>query len=402
MPPILIIGAGIGGLTLAQHLSTHSIPFEIYERDPSLTSRLQGFRLKIPPETSARLQQAITPLAWETLVRTSAACEAGETNLNAVDGSVSACRRERLPPGVEAPLAVDRGLLRLALAEGIVQHVFFGKRLVSWQLVGDDAVKASFQDGSSVLGSLLVGADGARSVIRRGLLPGSEPSDTSICCIYGKTTLDAVLEARFPEHHRRWLTVVHDQTPAIQSIIARRTTPITMVCEPCRFSNRDTYKHLPADYVHFGILFPRSLLGSHLSDHDVDGMLRDQAPELALEVTSEWHPSIRSLIELQSCQLTSGMRVFSAPVQIPVWDGSGRVTMIGDAVHLMSPAGGVGATATLEDAILLGSVISEKGISRASISSFEQRMRESAAGYIRRSLLAGNRFLDLPYNEETS
>ncbi|KAF4592447.1 cercosporin toxin biosynthesis protein [Ophiocordyceps camponoti-floridani] len=396
MPPILIIGAGIGGLTLAQCLMRHSIPFQIYDRDPSLTSRPQGYRLKIPPSTTGRLRQAITPRSWETLVRTSAASEAGETNLNAVDGSVSACRRERLPPGVEPPLAVDRGLLRWALAEGIIRHLVFGKRLVSWQVMGNDSVKANFQDGSFALGSLLVGADGARSVIRNGLLPGSDPSDTSVCCIYGKTTLDATLEARFPERHRRWLTVVHDQTPVIQTIIAGRTDPVTMVCEPCRFSNRDEYEHIPPDYLHFGILFPRSLLGPHLSDHDVDAMLKDQAPDLALDITSEWHPSIRSLIELQNRQLTSGMRVFSAPVQIPVWDGGGLVTMIGDAVHLMSPAGGVGATATLEDAILLGDIISDKGVSSESISSFEQRMRESASAYIRRSLLAGNKFLDLP------
>lgn len=42
---VLIIGAGIAGLTLAQCLRKQNIPFFIYERDASPTSRDQGFAL---------------------------------------------------------------------------------------------------------------------------------------------------------------------------------------------------------------------------------------------------------------------------------------------------------------------------------------------------------------------
>ena len=40
---VLIIGAGIGGLTLAQGLRKQGISFEIFERDASAEARGQGY-----------------------------------------------------------------------------------------------------------------------------------------------------------------------------------------------------------------------------------------------------------------------------------------------------------------------------------------------------------------------
>lgn len=156
------------------------------------------------------------------------------------------------------------------------------------------------------------------------------------------------------------------------------------------------YPSIPQDYVHFGILFPRSLLGHGLSEDEVDEKLRSDSPGVGLDITSEWHPSIRSLIELQDRDLTYGMRILSAPEDIPAWETSSRVTVMGDAIHVMSPTGGVGAVAALNDAVLLSKIISEEGVSINSIRKFEDRMREFAGVCIRRSMLAGSKMLDLP------
>jgi 2-polyprenyl-6-methoxyphenol hydroxylase-like FAD-dependent oxidoreductase len=46
-PHVLILGAGLGGLLLAQALTKQGISFEIYERDESLNARFQGYALAI-------------------------------------------------------------------------------------------------------------------------------------------------------------------------------------------------------------------------------------------------------------------------------------------------------------------------------------------------------------------
>lgn len=44
---ILIVGGGLGGLSLAQTLRKQGISFEIFERDASPDSRFQGWAIAI-------------------------------------------------------------------------------------------------------------------------------------------------------------------------------------------------------------------------------------------------------------------------------------------------------------------------------------------------------------------
>lgn len=56
---VLIIGAGLGGLALAQILHHHHVPFEIFERDEDPSVRKQGWAVAlieyVPPFTSCKL-----------------------------------------------------------------------------------------------------------------------------------------------------------------------------------------------------------------------------------------------------------------------------------------------------------------------------------------------------------
>jgi salicylate hydroxylase len=49
---VLIIGGGIGGLTLAQGLRKSGVSVAVYERDRTATDRLQGYRVHINPAGS--------------------------------------------------------------------------------------------------------------------------------------------------------------------------------------------------------------------------------------------------------------------------------------------------------------------------------------------------------------
>src|SRR5438477_12019270 len=59
--PVLISGAGLGGLLLAQSLHSHRIPFKLYERDTDGSSRSQGYRLRISVDGLTALEQVLDP-----------------------------------------------------------------------------------------------------------------------------------------------------------------------------------------------------------------------------------------------------------------------------------------------------------------------------------------------------
>jgi 2-polyprenyl-6-methoxyphenol hydroxylase-like FAD-dependent oxidoreductase len=61
--PVLISGAGLGGLLFAQSLRSQGIPFKLYERDTDGSSRPQGYRLSISVDGLTALEQVLDPLA---------------------------------------------------------------------------------------------------------------------------------------------------------------------------------------------------------------------------------------------------------------------------------------------------------------------------------------------------
>ncbi|KAI7972818.1 hypothetical protein EIK77_003964 [Talaromyces pinophilus] len=396
---VLIIGAGIGGLALAQGLKRANIPFTVFERDDRLDSRLQGYRLKIAGEVQAKLRELLTDEAWAKFEHVLAASAEGEMTLSATNGSIIASRRDRLRAGTPVPWTVDRGMFRDAMVTGIEESVLFCKQFVRYEL-DDHCVKAVFADGSVERGLLLVGADGMRSVVRKQFLPDYRFADTGGCCIYGKTYITPELNEHFPGLRRRWITAVLDSSPVLQSIIFGES-PMSMILEPVQFTQYNNEQtDLPKDYVHWGLLFSRDAIP--LDDATLDETLRSRPAQLALEMTSEWHTSVRSLCELQEQSLTSGMRVYSASPDMEVWAPSPRVTLLGDAIHTMSPAGGVGAVAALHDSASLAEIIRKDRVSETSIGHYEAKMREFSNLCIRRSFRAGGRLVKMPPFEDCS
>ncbi|GAD98674.1 hypothetical protein SS1G_05679 [Paecilomyces variotii No. 5] len=410
-PRILIIGAGIAGLALAQGLRRWGISFTVFERDILSEPKRQNHRLKVAGPMQAKLRDLLTDEAWEEFVNNVAETTLGETTANAIDGSVLACRKGRIQKGTAIPWTVERNLLRRAMMRGIEEEIQFGKRFVRFEICEDhddnhnheddkkekerrkgDVVAAYFHDGSIEYGTLLVGADGARSNVRKQFLPDFKPVDTETCCIYGKTWLSQELLARFPPQYRKWLTVIQDRTPLFHSTISGEA-PIALICEPILFFSLERGVVRPGS-IHWCLVFPQDSSG--LGPAELNEALGSLSAELAMEMTSEWHVSVRALVELQDPALTVGMRIYSANPNLEEWTPSSRVTVMGDAIHIMSPCGGVGAVAALNDAHALMKTISEEGISEASIGKYEEKMREFAKFCIRRSYEVGGKMVAVP------
>lgn len=58
---ILIIGAGLSGLTFANGLKKSGIPFQVFEGDTSPTFRAQGYRIRINEEGAESLKVCLSP-----------------------------------------------------------------------------------------------------------------------------------------------------------------------------------------------------------------------------------------------------------------------------------------------------------------------------------------------------
>ena len=180
--PVLISGAGLGGLLLAQSLRSHHIPFKLYERDTDGSCRSQGYRIRISVDGLTALEQVLDPAHY---ARFRAGCtDLGAGKIEAIDALTMQAKPlaqpgsqggDRVgPPGGGDVVGVDRAFLRKTLFEGIEEMTVFGAQVVGYTLQ-EDGVAARFADGTtSPVGCLLVGADGVRSAITQHLTKGPE------------------------------------------------------------------------------------------------------------------------------------------------------------------------------------------------------------------------------------
>jgi len=170
--PVIIIGAGICGLTLAHGLKQAGIPFEIYERDTDVDARGQGWAITLH-WVLPFLEKMLGPGVYRALNDIQVDPDVGRNDtgnflfINLANGEV----KFRIPPNSRR--RVGREKMRRLLLEGVKEHVRWGKRLedISVSVSEDSAVTAAFEDGSRATGSLLVGAEGSNSPTRKFLRP---------------------------------------------------------------------------------------------------------------------------------------------------------------------------------------------------------------------------------------
>ncbi|KAK7701557.1 hypothetical protein SLS64_010304 [Diaporthe eres] len=418
--PVLIIGAGISGLCLAQALNKARIPFRVFERDAALDSRPQGYRLKLQADASKALAELLPEDTYREFQTSCAILSVGETNFSPFSSNITHSRSGgglsgKL--GLSPTYTVDRATFRRTLTKGIADRVTFNKDLDTFTVDEHSSkVSVTFKDGEVIHGRFLVGADGLHSAVRRKHLPSHSFKDTGAICIYGKTQMTPDLLERFPEKGLRWMTVVSDGAPMLQSCIIG-DTPVTLLLEPIRFSKESRQAHgqqLPADYVYWALIGPEKRFpldeyrqnganGVHASPKSTllqrQGASGDncQAPSLALGATTEWHPSLRSVLELQDPSQATLIRVASQVAEIPAWEPSAGVTLLGDAIHPMSPCGGVGANTAICDAASLSKVlVASNGSPVAdSVGTFESDMRRRANINIVRSEIGSKKMFGL-------
>ena len=107
-----------------------------------------------------------------------------------------------------------------------------------------------------------------------------------------------------------------------------------------------------------------------------------------LDRTTGWAPALRDLIGGSDPHTVNAVRVRSA-TPVGAWP-TGRVTLLGDAIHNMTPMAGIGANTALRDADLLRrqliAVAAGERQMLPALHEYEERMRAYGFAAVRQSL----------------
>ncbi|MBP8532935.1 NAD(P)/FAD-dependent oxidoreductase [Streptomyces sp. MK37H] len=337
---VLIIGGGTGGMCLAHGLKKAGVSVAVYERYGSRRDGLYGYRVGIDPTGSRALHECLPPELFDTFVATSAR---EPRHFNVLTQSLRTTATFPLPPARDAvgsERSVSRATLRQVLFTGMDDVVHYGKEFTRYEQHPDGTISAHFSDGTTATGDVLIAADGTRSAVRRQFLPHAEIKDAGVTAIATKTALTPETRALLPDEALNGLSLIFGTKGMIGMLhVMTFKRDAQGSCPGLEF---DTDR----DYINL------SIWSSH--DHFPEDTTRRRGRQLiatALEAAANWHPNLRRIFELSDPEAAFPLKIAtSAPVD--PWPTT-NITLLGDAIHTMTPGRGVGANTALRDATLL-------------------------------------------------
>jgi 2-polyprenyl-6-methoxyphenol hydroxylase-like FAD-dependent oxidoreductase len=377
---VAIIGGGIGGLCLAQGLRRAGIRVTVYERTHARTDWLQGYRIHINPHGSRALHDCLPPAAWQRFLDSVSLSGGGfGFTTERLDDLLRFAGSEILPDPdpADSHYGVSRISLRAVLLSDLDDVVRLGKTFDRYETSPDGKVIAYFSDGTSAIADVLVGADGANSVVRQQLLPHAERIDTGILAIAGKHRLDG---AELPRTLREDANMVipADSGFLFTAVWEPDRKALVEQTAPASFLLDNTTAYTFWAYADAASRFPAT--SDTLSGADLT--------EVVLSRTTDWAPALRELIGGSDPTTVNAIRVRSATPVDP-WQTE-RVTLLGDAIHNMTPMGGIGANTALRDADLLRrqliTVASGDQELRPALGTYEDQMHDYGFDAVKRSL----------------
>ncbi|QHC22088.1 Tn3 family transposase [Streptomyces sp. GS7] len=219
---------------------------------------------------------------------------------------------------------------------------------------------------------LLVGADGVGSAVRQVLTPRTNPRDTGVRFVIGRTPLTE----QFAGLSRAYGGKIVGG--GVSLLLGAMRFPIPPKEAAEKLAPEVTLPDIH-DYVRWAMVLPPN--GS---------LDTSTAQETALSRMKGWHPDLRALIE-QADPDNSTLLPIGVVEPGERW-APGPVTLLGGAIHATPPTGGNGANTGLRDADLLGRCLIEAAEGRqdplTAVDSYERQMFEYGGEAVRHSLAA--------------
>lgn len=349
---VIIIGGGTGGMCLAHGLQQAGIEVAVHERYGSRRDGLYGYRVGIDPTGNRALRECLPPRLFDTFVAT---CARTPRHFNVLTQSKHVTASIPLRDDVDdvnSERSVSRSTLRQILFTGMDDVIHFGKDFTHYEQHENGTVTAYFADGTHDTGDLLVAADGTRSAVRRQFLPHAEIKEAGITSIATKTALTPETRALLSAETANGISLIFG-TKGLLGMLhvmefkwdadgnpkSPEDAALLQDWSGLQFDNSRDYINL-------------SVWSSH--EHFPEGIEQQRGAELiatALQVTENWHPDLRRLFELSDPEAAFPLRI-STSVPVEPWKST-NITLLGDAIHTMTPGQGVGANTALRDAALL-------------------------------------------------
>ncbi|MEU0877420.1 NAD(P)/FAD-dependent oxidoreductase [Lentzea sp. NPDC005914] len=330
---VTIIGAGLGGLTLARVLHVHGIQATVYEAEPSPQSRLQGGMLDIHDYNgqlaveAAGLMDEFRGLVLE-----------GREAMRIIgrDGTVLF---DKADDGTGGRPEVQRGDLRQLLIDSLPDGTIrWGHKVSSARTVAEGLHHVEFTNGTRTVTSLLVGADGAWSRIRP-LLTDATPEYA------GTSFVETYLFDAGTRH------------PGAAKAVGGGT-----MIAPAKGKGINAHREA-GDTLHSYVIFDEPL--DWFAAHDVT-----DAAVVAREFDG-WAPELLALIT--DSDTTPVWRPhYTLPPGLR-WERVPGVTLVGDAAHLKAPDG-EGANQAMLDGAELGAALAGHSDVEAALADYEQAM----------------------------
>ncbi|KAG0330270.1 hypothetical protein BG000_011765 [Podila horticola] len=337
-PKVLIVGAGLGGLTLAILLHKAKIPFELFERAHAVKHLVTNLfkQIGIYDEFQAMGKLSLYNYVYKHDLTH--------------DFTLDFSARQKLA-GSEGYIIARPDMYDLLLRQVPQERIHMGKKFLSL-LQNGDGVMARFSDNTTIHGDILVGADGAHSAVRqrlfqdlktKGKLPKSDdvPLPFNCVCLVGQTKpLDPEEFPDMKKDYSQFMTVHGSENMySWVTFTTKRNTVCWMVVQQL-----DKESSKENDF------FRNSEWGPEAAEAMCNEVRHFKIPS----GREDKELTLGDLIDLSPKELIS--KVMLEEKVFDTWFG-GRTVLLGDACHKLSPASGAGAINAMHDAVTLANWI---------------------------------------------
>ncbi len=338
MKKVTIIGAGIGGLTTAIALIQKGFEVEIFENTSEFKHTGSGINLAI------NAMQVFKRLGIYDAIL----AKGNYTNsMNARTKKLSFLTRANFQSfedtyGVKT-VAIHRAILHEILLKNIGKTpIHLNKKLKQLEQ-HNGFVTLSFEDETTHMAEIVIGADGIHSTVRKSIFCNTELRDAKQVCWRGIST------AKINKKHLRELNEIWGK------------------------GKRFGFVHIAPNKVYWFALINKN----NFKNKEVN----------LLDIFSDYHKTVKNIISKTPVEDILCNEIWDLK-PIDTWYKE-SVCLVGDAAHATTPNMGQGAVQAIESALALSICIKEEATIEMAFRRYEQTRKAKARSIIRTSWLIG-------------